>query len=340
MKKVKGTYKLLMLLVGMFILPAVYGQDLHFTQFNTMPLYYNPAQVGKFNGEQRFAGIHRQQWRSVTVPYVSFGAAADFSNIFKSNYLGGGFSVFRDQAGDSKFTQTKVDAALSYSLVLSTNKRHSVSWGLQAGFEQYSIDLSALQFDSQYIPDLGYTPTASSNENAFDTKIFNPTSSAGMLYVYGGRSYVIRAGVGLYNLIPTVYSFAGINNTKKVRTNVHLDAEIQLNDFWTLQPRVLYSAQNTLNETLGGFTIKYTTFESHLYKRGVNAGMYYRSSDALSFLVGYDYNQASFNLSYDFNVSDLNQASYGRGGFEISIVYIVNKSRFKPTKFSSCPVFL
>ena len=336
----KAFYKLLVLLCIFCIAGTSYGQDLHFTQFNTMPLYYNPGQVGKFNGQQRYAGIHRQQWRSVTTPYISFGASADFSKIFKSNYLGGGFSAFRDQAGDSRFTQTKVDAALSYSIPLTVNKRHSLSFGLQAGFEQYSIDFSKLQFDSQYIPDLGYTSGAPSNEKGFNEQILNPTSSTGVLYIFAGRTYVIRAGVGLYNLIPTQYTFASFSNTKKMRTNVHVDAEIMLNDFWSVNPRVLFSSQNTLNETLGGFTLSYTTVETPIAKRGINGGLYYRSQDAMAFLIGYEYNQTSFNLSYDINVSDLNRASGGRGAFEISIVHIVNKERFKPKKFSSCPVFL
>ena len=49
------------------------AQDIHFSQFYFSPLNLNPAATGIFDGDYRIAGNHRQQWRSVTTPYTTFG---------------------------------------------------------------------------------------------------------------------------------------------------------------------------------------------------------------------------------------------------------------------------
>ena len=48
------------------------GQDIHWSQFNDNQLYQNPAHTGHFDGDYRFIGNYRDQWRSVTVPFSTF----------------------------------------------------------------------------------------------------------------------------------------------------------------------------------------------------------------------------------------------------------------------------
>ena len=56
---------------------GVVAQDIHFSQFFNAPLALGPGMIGQFDGEYRANGIFRQQWRSVTVPYRTFGLGGD-----------------------------------------------------------------------------------------------------------------------------------------------------------------------------------------------------------------------------------------------------------------------
>src|SRR3954471_19404848 len=71
----------------------IIAQDIHFSQFNRSPLNLNPANTGLFDGDFRFSGIHRNQWKSVTVPYKTFSGAFDMSTPFpnaENNLIGAG----------------------------------------------------------------------------------------------------------------------------------------------------------------------------------------------------------------------------------------------------------
>jgi hypothetical protein len=57
------------------------AQDIHFSQFDQAMLWQNSAQVGSFNGQFRFAANQRNQWRSVTTPYQTFGFSAEAKEI-------------------------------------------------------------------------------------------------------------------------------------------------------------------------------------------------------------------------------------------------------------------
>lgn len=53
-------------------------------------------------------------------------------------------------------------------------------------------------------------------------------------------------------------------------------------------------------------------------------GVHYRVGDAIIPSVHYEYRRKlRFGLSYDINLSKLTPASYARGGFELSLNYLV-----------------
>src|ERR1039457_1159201 len=86
--------------------PAAYAQDIHFTQFDMTPLVINPAFTGMFDGRVRAGAIYRNQWASVTVPYVTYGAYVDMPLIIERNgsYLASGLQLYKDQAGDGNLS--------------------------------------------------------------------------------------------------------------------------------------------------------------------------------------------------------------------------------------------
>ena len=67
------------------------AQDIHFSQFFNTPLAQNPANIGQFRGNYRMGAVYRQQWRSVTVPYSTFGMGGDAASFLGVDGLGLGY---------------------------------------------------------------------------------------------------------------------------------------------------------------------------------------------------------------------------------------------------------
>jgi peptidoglycan-associated lipoprotein len=73
----------------------VQAQDIHFTQFYATPQTLNPALTGVSEGSYRFTGIYRNQWSSVTIPYVTYGASFDIRILQSDGRAGfGGYDIY------------------------------------------------------------------------------------------------------------------------------------------------------------------------------------------------------------------------------------------------------
>src|SRR5690242_20724964 len=87
----------------LFLVSVARAQDPHFSQFYMSPLTLNPALTGDMDGTYRAGAIYRNQYGSVTIPYVTPSAFFD-CDLFKGSeshsYLGLGFLILDDRAGD------------------------------------------------------------------------------------------------------------------------------------------------------------------------------------------------------------------------------------------------
>ena len=120
------------------------AQDIHFSQFYAAPITLNPAMTGLMNGNYRGTAIYRDQWRSVSSPYVTIGTAFDI-NLFKgkweNDYFGLGLMFTDDFAGSSSFTSMQ----MMFFFSLSQDYRYTqISIGIQGGISQKSINLPTL----------------------------------------------------------------------------------------------------------------------------------------------------------------------------------------------------
>ncbi len=68
----------LALLISGSVLQA---QDIHFSQYNQAPLALNPALTGLNACDWRATLNYRNQWASVTIPYVTYAASLDLPLI-------------------------------------------------------------------------------------------------------------------------------------------------------------------------------------------------------------------------------------------------------------------
>ena len=100
-----------------------YGQDLHYSQFFNSPLNINPGLTGMFNGDTRVHGNYRRQWQNVPVDYLSMDAGVDFKlrRKNKKNFIGTGFLLNYDKAGDVQVSLTGLNGFLAYTISLNDN---------------------------------------------------------------------------------------------------------------------------------------------------------------------------------------------------------------------------
>ena len=74
MQKKRSLFTLALLIS---VISNSWGQDIHFSQFYAAPHTLNPALTGSFDGDWRFAGNYRNQWKSVTEPFKTLALSAD-----------------------------------------------------------------------------------------------------------------------------------------------------------------------------------------------------------------------------------------------------------------------
>jgi type IX secretion system PorP/SprF family membrane protein len=318
------------------------AQDIHFSQFNRSPLNLNPANTGLFDGDFRFSGIHRNQWKSVTVPYKTFSGAFDMSTPFpnaENNLIGAGIVFNNDKAGDSDLGI--IEGAVSGSLIknIGGDSIHFISGGIQLGFVQESFNYAKLTFDNQFDGD-AFNPNAASGETFSNTKFMYFDFSAGVNWLFKMNDRLnFGAGVSLYHINQPKLSFMDEASSKlNHKLAVDLKSSIGITEDIFLLPALLYQNQFKYKELDLGGNLKFILNKKPGKYIALYGGLWMRTKDAVYPSIGLDYNELNVGLSYDINTSDLQRASNSKGGYEISLTYIIKK--VKPLVIHPpCPVY-
>ncbi len=327
----------------------------------------NPANIGNFEGTVRIGGIYRGQWASVIgnkgqYKTPSLWADAPIIRGFrKRDWVGVGLVFFSDKAGAGGLTHTAAKFGASYHLSLDKKGNAYLTVGAQYGQASRRLDPSKLQFEEGF---LNPTPTGGYNSSA-QVDFLNATQAkSDWSDIDGG--VVLRAklnkrmdmsigysmyhiGEGKYGLVTS--SGGGGTSTGTSTPNTSSDEiarrsvitglfNIKLNNKLSVGPSFIYQTMSGADE------ISLQALASYLFNAekdiDLNFGLGYRLSggDAIYPMLGARYKNLRVGLAYDVNISDLNQVSNYRGGFEIAANYIVKI--YKPAVVKTkvlCPRF-
>lgn len=312
------------------------AQDHQYSQFFNSPVYLNPALNGQFEGDLRINMIYRNQWSSLpgTLRYMT--ASIDY-NVPQ---FGGGIGLMftRANEGTAYYLRNNLAGIYSYSV---GGDNYVLSFGLQAGIGNRTIDRSKLVFGDQLDPRLGYIPgsTSAADLGALSNRYYFD-SGAGINLVAGN----FMAGGALQHINRPNESFSGSPQKMPMRATGHLSYRMDLNPYDNMDddeksyfiPSVVYYKQGTSSSVSAGAQYK---------RRSVNAGLWYRSggqagpsSFVLSFIFDLPINREGheklrFGLSHDAPTSKLNYSntsgsSEGSLGYETTL-----PSRNTPSKF-------
>lgn len=338
----RNSIRLLFLLTWLIPFHEKLGaQDIHFSQFKMAPSNLNPALSGDFEGDYRFIGIHRNQWSSVSKPYSTFGVSADARSFMKVAPLGVGASFYHDIAGDSRYRTLQGAISASWRFYLSSDSSHRMAGGIRPRFEQKRISYEKLQFDNQY-NGLYYDPSRSTGENFARRKRAYFDTDLGVRYRYKiSPEKELRAGAALYNLFNPRQSFFDNSSIRRDRrVTLFANGRYPISKEVKLHPSAFLGLQGTYHELIFGSEGEYILKENMFSYRSVFAGLWYRTRDAGYVTAGMNYDQWRVGLSYDINVSQLQPASKGRGGFEVSVRYIMRELDRPNEPHKNCPTFL
>ncbi|NNC82240.1 MAG: PorP/SprF family type IX secretion system membrane protein [Flavobacteriales bacterium] len=313
------------------------GQDIHFSQFFLTDLSTDPSLTGRFDSDYRISGVHRVQWRSVTLPYSTFQFTADAHDFQQIKGLGLGLRIMNDRAGDSRFNTFSMAALISKATPMDDEGRTELRSGLSIGFTQKRIDFDALRFDAQYDGTL-YDASLSDGELLRGDKVSHLDVHAGLSVIrYQQRGRMRLLGLSIWNLSTPDVSFKqDVSVFLRQRHSVYGEYSVGLDDNWDIIPSGRMMWQGPYQEYLLGTRIRHTWEYSALAKRRAYIGALARWNDGAYICFGFERDEWIFGMSYDVNLSPLEVASRNRGALELTAIYLMDVFREERVLHRKC----
>lgn len=311
------------------------AQDAVFSQFFNTTLYLNPALAG-IEDEFIVNMNHRTQWKSLQFPYTTSQVSLIMPYYTSKHskpygHKGGiGLSVYNDISGENKsFRTTGVNATAAYNLPFDHNFVNQITFGMQIGLINKTIDTSKLQWGEQYNPFIGFdTSIASSEAGNFQNRTFIDINS-GLFWWFNpldSETRVIRSinsGVSVAHLnnpnesvlsakksnLPLLYKYHGSILFNVARNTI-------------LSANVLIAYQNgTAQQNLGTYlSYKMNNIsDSYFNETIIRFGGWARINDSFILLTEMETSAFKFAFSYDMNTSSLRYNNRSIGTYEIHI---------------------
>lgn len=311
---------------------AARAQDPQYSQFYANQVLLSPAFTGAAEGP-RLAMNARSQWAAIPGAYNTFAVAFDSPFYIGPSRHGAGVVVQADQAGAGNLT--KLDVLGSYSFRVLLNKYNAIRLGLNAGFQQSTIDFTRLRFPNQYDQLTGFDPNRPNAEIA-DESYLNFDVGAGILYY----NQLFWFGYDARHLTTPEQRFTGGEASGEAQLPVRHAAyagirlPLSRRNNYAISPVAMFRFQNPFTQLdLGA----YVDIDPMFF------GLYFRAfePDALIGMIGFQKGMFRFGYSYDYTVSSLTTSVSG-GSHEISLVIefdAIPRSAKSPSVNMSCPKF-
>jgi type IX secretion system PorP/SprF family membrane protein len=309
--------KLKIAFVFIFTVGIIDAQDIHFSLFNSAPLFINPANTGNFVGDWRASLNFRNQWGAIEAFNTSM-AGFDKKIYIKGQNLGVGGYIMNDQSGSNKLSFTKVYASIAYRTEI--NKNH-LNGGIQLGFVHGAYG-SNFSEPSDWDP---YNGVFAPSDKALEKKNYLDLN-VGFSWKKSIRIFEPEAGISISHLNNPNNSFFEGKEKLSPRLLIHSKVKTKFGDLFYLSPAVMFTSQNGAKETMLGTNAGYNIMGNRSRVKELFAGVYFRNGminnpDALSLVAGVLIYRVELAVCYDYNVSKLKIATNSRAAFEISILY-------------------
>ncbi|MDN5203268.1 PorP/SprF family type IX secretion system membrane protein [Fulvivirgaceae bacterium BMA10] len=318
------------------------AQDANFSQYYAAPLYLNPALVG--TTPHISVGVnYRSKLKSALFPRQSSQLSFIFPITTKSNnnfHKGGiGLSAFNETAGQNEnFKVLGLNISGAYNLMLDSEGKSKITFALQAGIVNKSIDFRNLTWGSQFDPFIGFDTSIDPSVTTIRERTSYPAFNVGLMFYrslgdaedYGSNVYF---GFSAGNLNEPNESLIEGEEVKLPRLfKLHGGFDIGVSEKASISPNVLVKYQNEILQINAGTYVYYnlSNISSDSETPSTTkliAGVWFRHRDSFIFAGGVSKNKLTFGFSYDLNASDLKNFEPGPGAYEISVTYKVLKKK-------------
>jgi len=268
-------------------------QDPQYSQHMYNTQIINPAYTGS-RGYLSLDLLSRTQWLNLDGAPKTTSFSID-TPIGRSERMGLGLSIVRDELGPSINNRVNVDYAYSINFMFA-----KLTFGLKAGINQLNIDFSNLNI---------YDPLDPVSQNDIDHKI---KPNVGLGLYFNTENYYL--GLSVPNLIETNY-FDEIDFqngfTSKITDKIH---------YYLIAGYVFNLGSNlkvkpaTMFKIVDGSPIQWDASLNFLISNTITLGTSYRLNSALSFLAGFQMSEKLFvGLGYDYSttvIKDFNDGTY------------------------------
>ncbi|MCW3083642.1 MAG: hypothetical protein JWP12_1008 [Bacteroidetes bacterium] len=314
------------------------GQDMHFTQFYSSPLYLNPAFTGA-DVCSRVSATYRNQWPGISKAYKSY--LVSFDHYIPQNSIGVGLVFGTDVAGSGNLKTTIINPLLAYEVTLT--RRITMRVGVQPGIGIRSINFGDLLFGDQIARGGNGVATV---ETPTQTKTFFDIGA-------GALAYTKEAwlGVSVYHLNKPNESFIGdpdgilpvkysVHGGYKYFVNEDEKDEFQRKSF---SAAFNYYGQNKFDQLDVGVYYSQYVFNLGVWYRGIPGLKAYKpgysNNDAVAVIIGIKTDRLNIGYSYDYTISKLTNMT--NGAHEIAVAYQLCKLNKKKKKrlIVPCPKF-
>ncbi len=316
---------------------GAFAQDIHFSQYYMSPMNLNPAMTGVMNCNGRFIANYRNQWASVVKAnaFNTYAASYDMSiPVGRSDFFGGGISLWGDKAGSLDFATVQAKLSGSYSKRMGGYRKtsHYLVVGAEAGVAQRSIDFIKARYGNQHDGEGGFNSARDAGEAFTNSNYIFGDVGAGMLWFSNfSNGNNLHIGLAATHLNRANQSFNG-NKFEGLYTKftTHVGGEFMFTKKLGLVPNVAVFFQGPSMELLPGTALKFNLSKNKREYQAFQVGLWGRlnnhyakaiGTDAMIITTRFDYNNVGLGFSYDLNISELRPASNMNGGFEFNLQY-------------------
>ena len=333
--------KIVLYISLLLISKSVISQDTQFSQYFSASLFLNPAFAGVYNDPSLHMN-HKRQLQGVDVlnelTQVSFIFPIKPGGNYERSIGGFGIMAYNERNGiNGVFQNSAAFLTYAHNFKFGILSSDIFTVGVQAGYENRSLNFSSLAWGSQYNPFYGFDDTLPIPVTEFDGQKGTLIVNAGVMYYYNpNRNY----------LLYQYSAFSGFSATNVNRPNKSLSVdskspepmlikynggvEVKFNKLY-VTPSLLFLYLRGNFQFNAGMNFAYSPGADRYRSRGnqILFGVWYRLRDSYIFMGGIKFQSMAIRVSYDLNsnlfISD-RTVDISQNSFEISIQYHIAKN--------------
>jgi type IX secretion system PorP/SprF family membrane protein len=297
-----------------------FGQDAHFSMYQHLAVYLNPALTG-MQQQSQAAIQYRSQWSSVAPAYETY--AVQFQTR-KSSWGWGGV-LHNNSAGEASLASSGGWLSSAFHKALSSGN-NSLSAGLGVGFIQKRFNPKNLLFESQYQDGVLIDDNGEYFERASSQSIDFAVGANWNFEIPGTQHFGLQLGVNLAHLHQPKVNFFQALSALPAKRSVHLKANIGSASDIAFVPHLLWQQQGVHEALLIGSQVSFPFANNQFF-----VGASTRLKDAFILSTGLSTPNLDVHLSYDVNISNLKRATGGNGALELAVAYKFGEASRKPS---------